>query len=416
MLPLSASESEIRPSRLPRTFRALRHLNFRLYWFGQIISQAGSWMQIVAQGWLVYRLTDSPFLLGLVNFVGLIPVIPLSLLAGVISDRFPRRTIILITESILMLQASVFALLTWLNLIQVWHIILLSFIQGAASALEQPARLAFVVDTVGEEDLTNAVALNASVYNSARIVGPSIAGFLVAWVGEEGCFLLNGVSFLAVILALLAMRLPSYVKPTTKMQVGGSLMKGFSYMWETDVIRGLLIIVGVSSFFTLPYLALMPVFAKDVLSVGPEGLGFLMTATGVGAIIGALFVASIHEGRRGIWLTVGNALAPAILVLFAVSRSFYISLALVALVGLSNAIRQTLANSLLQLSANEEYHGRVMSIFNLLNGGMSRFGALGVGALAQVTNAPLAYSASAISSLILGLLIVWRMPHLYHLD
>lgn len=412
---LPSSEPALQASRWSRTFRALRHGNFRLFWFGQIVSLTGTWMQIVAQGWLVYRLTESPFMLGLVSVVGLLPVVPVSLLAGVISDRFSRRNLIIATESVLMLQAFAMAFLTWLDVIQVWHVIVLSFVLGAAAALEQPARLAFVADTVGKEDLTNAVALNASVYNSARIVGPSIAGLTVAWVGEAGCFFVNAATYLAVIFALLAVRLPPRTMPQTRLQVASSLIAGFRYVWDARTIRALMAMVAVSSFFTLPYIALMPVFARDVLQAGPEGLGFLMTGVGIGAIGGALAVANIQAGRRGKWLTLGNVMGPAFLVLFCLSRSFPLSVAVIVLVGASNAVRQTLANSSIQIIASEEYHGRVMSIFNLLFNGMSRVGALGVGGLAEVVGAAWAVGLGAVVSLIWGLIVIRRMPYVHRL-
>jgi MFS family permease len=355
-------------------------------------------------------------MLGLVNFVGLVPVVPVSLLAGVISDWLPRRNLIILTEIVLASQAIVLAVLTWLGLVQVWHVVILSFVLGAAAALEQPVRLAFVVDTVGREDLTNAIALNSSVYNIARIVGPAIAGVLVAWAGEAGCFFINGVTYLAVVLALLAIRLPPHSKPEGRLQLASGLADGLKYAWNTKILRSLLIIVAASSFFTLPYITLMPAFARDVLEAGPEGLGFLMTAVGLGAIGGALFVANIRAGRRGRWLMLGNVMGPAFLVTFCLSQSFVFSLALVALVGTSNAIRQILANSLLQLSASEEYHGRVMSIFNLLFNGMARAGALGVGAVAEFTGAPLALGASAALSLVFGVAIVWGMPEVAQLS
>ena len=267
-------------SRWPRTHRALRHRNFRLYWTGQVASLVGTWMQIVAQGWLVYRLTDSPMMLGLVNVVGLVPVVPVSLLAGVLSDRFSRKKLIIVTEIVLMLQALILAYLTWSGIVQVWHVIALSFVLGGAAALEQPARLAFVVDTVGKEDLSNAVALNSSMYNVARIVGPAAAGLLVAWIGEAGCFLINGITYVPIIFAMVAIRLPSREATKEKLQVMGSLASGFRYTWDTRAIRSLLLIVALSSFFTLPYITLMPVFARDVLAAGPEGLGFLMMAVG----------------------------------------------------------------------------------------------------------------------------------------
>jgi MFS family permease len=412
---LPSSESKPRTFGWPRTFRALRHRDFRLFWAGQTVSLIGTWMQVVAQGWLVYRLTDSPLMLGLVNVVPLLPVVPLSLLGGVISDRLPRRNLIITTEIVLMLQAFVLAILIWLDVVQVWHILFLSFILGAASAVEQPARLAFVVDTVDKEDLTNAVALNSSMYNSARILGPTIAGVLLAWIGEAGCFLVNGVTYSTVILALVAVRLPQHTLSTHPIGVADSLIDGLRYVWGTTAIRALMAIVAVSSFLTLPYIALMPVFARDVLGAGPEGLGFLMTGVGVGALAGALAVATIEEGRRGKWLSWGNIMGPIFVFLFCLSRSFPLSLALVLVVGASNAVRQTLANSLIQIISPTEYHGRVMSVFNLLFNGMSRMGALGVGAVAEFAGAPGALGLGAIVSVIFGSIVIWRMPYVYRL-
>ena len=373
-------------------------------------------MQIVAQGWVVYRLTDSPFMLGLVNFAALVPVVPISLVGGVISDRFPRRTLIIITETVMIFQAFVMAFLIWLDVIQVWHVILLSFVLGSASALEQPARLAFVMDVVGEKDLSNAVAISSSAYNTSRIIGPSIAGLIIASVGEAACFFINGVTYLAVIIALWIMRLPPQVIHSTDQKLVGSMMDGLKYVRDNQVIRGLMLIVALASFLTIPYIALMPVFAKDVLQAGADTLGFLLTAVGVGAIIGALAVAYLQEGQRGLWLVLSNVAAPVLLLIFCISGSIPFSLVFVTLLGLSNAIRQTLANSLIQLNVTGEYHGRVMSIFNLLLNGMSRVGTLLIGALAEFTSAPFALGLSALFGAIFGLFVIYRMPHLRRLD
>lgn len=413
------TDPALSPSRLPRSLRALRHRNFRLYWSGQIVSQAGTWMQITAQSWLVYRLTDSPLMLGLVPFVALIPALPVSLLAGVLSDRFPRRSLILLSESVLLVQALVLGGLTALGAVRIWHVILLGLVQGVASALEQPARLAFVADTVGKEDLPSAVALNSAVYNVARIAGPSIAGLLVLWVGEAGCFFVNSASFLAIILALLAIRLPPaglVLRPAGNL--AGGLVDGFRYVWTTHRIRGLMVVVAVASFLTLPYVGLMPVFARDVLQSGRSGpgvLGFLMTGVGVGAIAGALGAAGLREGRRGLWLAWGNVVGPLLLIPFCLSGAFPLSLGLVVLVGASNAVRQTLANSLIQLNTAEAYHGRVMSIFSLLFTGMSQAGTLAVGGVAEVTGAPWAVGASAVLSVLFGLLFLWRLSSVHRL-
>ena len=364
----------------------------------------------MAQGWVVYELTDSPLMLGLVNFAALLPVVPISLLAGVLSDRFSRRKLIIATESVLALQALIMAALIWSGMIQVWHIIVLSFILGAAAALEQPARLAFVMDVVGKEDLSNAVALNSSAYNAARIIGPSIAGLIIAAFGEAACFAINGVTYLAVILPLLFIHIPIKATTEDKVPIMGGMVDGLKYTWNSKVIRDLMFIVALASFLTLPYIALMPVFAKDILQVGAQGLGFLLTAVGFGAILGAFGVATLEEGHRGLWLAIANVVGPILLILFCLSNSFYLSLLLVVLVGASNATRQTLANSLIQLNAADEYHGRVMSIFNLLFNGMSRAGALGIGAMAEFASAAWAMGSSAIISAIIGLILLIRLP------
>ncbi|MEW5986336.1 MAG: MFS transporter [Chloroflexota bacterium] len=399
------------PSPWPRTFRALRHRNFRLFWASDVISSTGTWMQTVALGWLVYRLTDSPLMLGVINVVALVPVVPFSLLAGVMSDRFPRRPLILISESLTMIQVFVLALLTWLNVVQVWHVIVLTFGLALVAAMEQPARLAFVKDTVGRNDLTNAVALNASARNASRVVGPALAGVLIAWLGEALCFFLNGLSYLPVIGAVVAIRLPAARQTKEPLSAAGGLLDGFTYIRRTPVIRALMSIVAISSFFTLPYVALMPVFADDVLGVGAQGLGYLTAAVGIGAAVGALGVANIRMETQERWLAWGGLAASVLLIGFCLSRSYFASLVLIFLVAAGNIVRQALSNSLLQLRSDEAYHGRVMSVFNLLFVGMTRLGALAAGALAEYLGAPLAVGLGAAVSLVWGVYIAWRMPH-----
>lgn len=413
---LPATGEVARSSRWAGTFRALRHRNYRLFWSGQVVSLTGTWMQIVAQGWLVYRLTDSPLMLGLVNVVGLLPVVPVSLLAGVISDRVSRRALIMGTQATLALQALAMAVLTWTGIIEVWHVILLSFVLGLAGALEQPARLAFVVDTVGKEDLTNAVALNAAVQNGARIVGPSIAGLAVAWIGEAGCFALNALTYLIVIAALAAIRLPVRQAVREPLGLTRSLVDGLRYVWRERTIRSLMGIVALSSFLALSYVTLLPAFAGDVLGLGPEGLGFLMTGVGVGAIGGAIAVAGAKEGGRGKWLVLAHLASSAVLIGFCTARALPLSVILIALVGAASAVRNTLANSLLQLNAREEYQSRVMSVYNLLFNGMSRVGALGVGAVAQLTGVAWAVGLAAAASALWGLIVIARMPYVHRLS
>lgn len=410
------SETSAQIEKWPRAIRSLKYRNFRFFWAGQIVSQIGNWMQIVAQSWIVYELTDSPLMLSLVNFVALVPVVPISLLAGVLSDRFPRRKIILAAEFVLMAQALIMAILIWLNLIQVWHVMVLSFILGAAAAVEQPARLAFMLDVVGKDDLSNAVGLTSSGNNAAHILGPMLAGVIIASFGEFACFLINGFSYLAVILALFAIRLPNETRKEEFMPVVGSLKDGFSYLKGNKIILGLLFTVSIASFLTIPYITLMPVYAKDIFRVGPNGLGYLMTAVGVGSIIGAFWVASLRAGSRGKWLLVANIIGSVCLTIFAFSGAFWISMFLVLLIGASNAIRLALANSLTQLSTSDEYHGRVMSVFNLLFNGMSRVGALAIGGLAEFITVPWALGSSALIGAVISLTIFFSMPSIRGLE
>lgn len=405
------------PSRQwPRFIRSLQYRNFRLYWGGQIISQVGTWMQIVAQSWIVYDLTDSPLMLGLVNFAALLPVVPISLLAGVLSDRFPRRKIIIASEVVLMSQAFIMAVLIRLNLIQVWHVILLSFILGAASAIEQPARLAFILDVVGKDDLTNAVGLTASGNNTAHILGPALAGLIIASYGKEACFFINGFSYLAVILALFAIKSVREKEKNKSLPVVGSLKDGFIYIKGHKVIYCLLFMASIASFLTLPYITLLPVFARDILDIGPNGLGYLMTVIGVGSIMGALWVANLHTGKRGKWLLRANIIGSIFLSVFAFSNNYLISLFLVLLIGASNSTRLALANSLTQLHTSEEYHGRVISVFNLLFNGMSRLGALVISGLAEVISVPWALGSSALVSVVFAVISLLSMSAIRSLE
>lgn len=400
----------------PRAIRSLKYRNFRLFWSGQIVSQVGNWMQIVAQSWLVYELTNSPLMLSLVNFAALVPVVPISLLAGVLSDRFPRRKIILASEFVLMLQALIMAVLIWQNLIQVWHVMVLSFMLGAATSIGQPARLAFVLDVVGKDDLSNAVGLTSSGNNAAHILGPVLAGFVIASFGEAACFLMNGISYLAVILALFAIHLSNEKQKVETMAIVGSLKDGFSYIKSKKIILGLLFTVSITSFLIIPYITLMPVFARDILKVGPGGLGTLMTVIGVGSILGALWVANLRSGTRGKWVLIANIIGSICLSIFAFSGAYWISLLVVLMIGTSNSIRLALANSLTQLSTSEDYHGRVMSVFNLLFNGMSRVGALAIGGLAEFITVPWALGISALISTGVSVTIFFTMPGIRQLE
>jgi len=328
--------------------RALSHRNFRLWFFGQGLSLVGTWMQMMAQQVLVYRLTGSAAALGLITAIGLIPVLPLSLWGGSIADRAPRRTVILLAQTAMMLQAFLLAWLSWTGAVQIWHVYLMALLLAAAQAIDLPARQAFIVDMVeGKDDLTNAIALNSAIFNGARALGPAMAGALVAAVGEAPAFFFNGLSFGAVIISLLMMRNLPAVLAAKAAPLTRHLAEGVQYVTATKSILVLTSLVAVSAFLSMPYSTLMPVMADRVLRDtaapvvatlctdpgapfqcrAPEALplGMLLTAVGVGAVAGALMVASLPDNaRRGRLLTMGNLLFPALLLGFAVSRSFLV--------------------------------------------------------------------------------------------
>lgn len=397
------------------TFRALRHPNFRIFWLGQVFSLTGNWMQVVGQNWLVYRLTGSTLMLGAVGFVALIPVLPISLLGGVIIDRTSKRWLLFLTQSALIMCALALALLTWSGRVQVWHVIVVSFLMGAIGSVDLPARQTFVVDLVGRDDLMNAIALTTSIFNVARVVGPALAGLLVAWQGEASCFFLNALSFMPFIVGLPFMRLPVPAAPTDEPSLTGGLVQGFKYLLGQPVILALMSMMVVSSFTVLPYLTLMPAFAQDVLDVGPQGLGFLMAAVGIGAIAGALFVANLDAGRSRSFLTVGALLLPLSVIAFCLSRRFLLALIVLVIVGTGTTWVQSMLNTLVQLNLQDDMRGRIMSLYLLLYVGMQRAGGLQIGYVAELVGVSLSLGLSAALCLFYFLFVAWRLPLLRRL-
>src|SRR6202140_4726045 len=316
------------------TFRALKHRNFPLFFGGQIISLVGTWMQTVAQAWLIYRLTGSGALLGVLGFVGQFPIFLLSPLAGLAADRWPRRRVVIATQCASMLLAFILAALTMIGHIRVWEIISLATMLGIVNAFDVPARQSFLIEMVGREDLLNAIALNSSMFNGARIAGPAISGILVAVVGEGWCFLLNGVSYLAVIAGLFMMRIKKPQAAHDGVSPLEKLREGFRFVRHTKPIRALLVLLGVVSFMALPFSVLMPIFAGRILGGGASAYGTLMGAVGVGAMFGALVIA-MRAQLRGL----GNVVAYSAtglgvsLVLFSASRWYWISFAILVLSG-----------------------------------------------------------------------------------
>ncbi len=371
-------------------FRSLRYRNYRLFFMGQSISLIGTWIQRLALPWLVYRLTGSAFLLGLVGFAGQIPTFLLTPFTGVLTDRWNRYHILIATQILAMVQALVLSFLFFTGAIQVWHIILLSIFLGFVNAFDMPARQAFVVEMVEKrEDLGNAIALNSSMVNSARLLGPSIAGVLIAATGEGTCFLINGLSYLFVIESLLMMKITPKKAKIQEARVLQGLKEGFSYVFGFAPIRSIILLLGLVSLMGMPYAVLMPVFAKEILHGGSHTFGFLMGASGIGALAGALYLAS----RKSI-LGLGKIipLSAAVfgfgLIAFSLSRFLYLSLALMLITGLGMIIQMASSNTILQTIVDDDKRGRVMSFFAMAFVGTAPFGSLLAGALASSLGAP----------------------------
>ncbi len=371
-------------STLERIGRALQHRNYRLFFGGQLVSLIGTWMQSVAQSWLVYRLTGSTVLLGVVGFCSQVPVFLLAPIGGVVADRARRHRVILATQTTMMLLAFALAALTLGGRVRVAHVIALAIGLGIANAFDIPARQAFVVEMVGREHLVNAIALNSSMVNGARIVGPALAGLTVAAIGEGWCFFANGVSFLAVLTGLLAMReLKPRPPPKGDASPLARIAEGFAYAGKTSPVRVLLLMLGLSSLMGAPYVTLMPAISDRVLGHGADGVGVLMGATGVGALLGALTLAS-REGLSGLgrWIALAAALFGAGQIAFSFSRTFWLSVALLVPVGFGFMIQMAATNTLIQSMTPDAMRGRVMAVYSMMFMGMAPFGALLAGTIA----------------------------------
>jgi MFS family permease len=394
---------------LLRTFVALRHRNFRLFWFGQLISLVGTWMQTTAQAWLVLELTHSAWLLGVVGALQFLPVMFLSLFGGVLADRLPKRTVLLFTQSSAMLQAVILWVLVATGHVQIWHVLLLASLLGLTNSLDMPTRQAFVAEMVGREDLPNAVALNSSLFNMARILGPGLGGLLIAWLGLAPLFLLNAISFIAVIIGLALIEIkelhtplmrPTLMKDVPKQSTLQSLREGLAYVAHTPSVLLILIVVGVISLFGINFNVVLPLFATDVLHSGPQGFGFISSAFGLGSLFSALWLAwgnNMPSLRR----LLTGALAFCVLeILFAVSHLYLLSLVLIAAVGFSQIVFSAAANTTLQTVAPDYLRGRVMSVYMLVFAGTVPLGNLFTGGIAHLFGAPIALLLGAVISLI----------------
>jgi MFS family permease len=364
------------------TFRALRYRNFQLYLGGMTISLAGAWMQQLAQSWLVYRLTRSEWMLGLVTFCANLPVLFLSPIAGVLADRFARRRIVIVTQSVAMAQAVALAALTLTGRIEVWHILGLALVLGLSSAFDIPGRQALFVHLVGKKDLLNAISLNSAMFNTARVLGPSLGGFIVARLGEGACFSLNALSYLAVLGSLMAMRVEETIAPPAEGTLA-RLKAGVGYALNTVPLRNLLMICGLTTISSAPAMALAPMFADAIFHRGSTGLGLLTSAFGAGAIFGTLGLArrrSTHGLTEVIF--VSSATAGAALIAFAASPSFWISVALMPVTGMAIFRLNAATNTSIQTRIADEFRGRIMGVYSMMVIGMIPVGSILAGALA----------------------------------
>ncbi len=404
------AENVGRRSRTATALRALRHRNFQLFFAGQLISLIGTWMQTVAQSWLVYRLTGSSLLLGSVAFASQIPVFLIAPLGGTIADRHNRHRVVIATQTASMILAAILAALTLTGLIRVSHIFILAALLGVVNAFDIPARQAFLADMVGRDDLMNAIALNSSMFNGARIIGPAIAGVLVAKIGEGWCFFANALSYIAVIVGLLLMQ----VQAAGASREGSALqhiIEGFRFVNSAKPIRALLLLLALVSLVGMPYAVLMPIFADQILHGGARGLGLLMGATGIGALIGAVTLA-VKQDLKGLgkWVAVCSATFGTTLILFSLSRHFWLSAALLVPVGGSMMVQMASSNTLIQAMVPDQLRGRVMAVYSMMFMGMAPFGALFAGVVAQMLGAPLTIAIGGTVCIIGSAVFASRLP------
>jgi MFS family permease len=394
--------------------RALRHRNFQLFFGGQLISLIGTWMQTVAQSWLVYRLTGSGLLLGAVGFASQIPVFLVAPLGGIAADRGNRQRIVIATQVASMILALVLAVLTLAHKITVAEIFILAALLGVVNAFDIPGRQAFLVDMVGKEDLMNAIALNSSMFNGARVIGPAVAGILVARLGEGWCFFANGVSYIAVIVGLVMMRVHAPAKASLQTSPFDHIVEGFRFVWQTAPIRALMILLGLVSITGMPYVVLMPIFADRVLHDGGRGLasligshdlgavrlGILMGAAGIGALLGALTLAA-RSGVKGLgrWVATCCAGFGISLILFSFSRSFWLSVFLMLPAGYFIMLQMASSNTLIQVMVPDALRGRVMAVYSMMFMGMAPIGALVGGALSDRVGAPWTVAIGGLASM-----------------
>ncbi len=395
-------------------FGALAHRNFRLFFIGQGISLVGTWMQNVGEGWLILTLTNSPFYVGLTAALSSVGVLLFSLYAGVIADRVDKRRFIILMQLAFMIEAFTVSILIWTNAIAVWQVLVLATTLGIASAFDIPMRQAFVVEMVGKDDLMNAIALNSSLFNAARVIGPAIAGLLIGTVGIAWCYFVNGLSYIAVIAGLLMMRLPYDPRPPKTTSAWTGFREVLAYLRNDRRLRVLMILTAILSVFGFPYIAMMPVFARDVLNRGATGYGALTSSIGIGAVIGALGIAlaSARIRARGRLMLIGGTAFGILLILFSASRVLALSMVLLGLAGCAMIVNNSLTNTLIQTTAPDHLRGRVMGFYSFVFVGMAPFGAFLFGVVAEHVGVPTTIAAGGVIVTITVAIARWLVPEI----
>ena len=386
-------------------FSSLRHQNFRHFWLSQFLSQTGTWMQSLGRGWLVLELTNQPFWLGAVGAAGMLPILLFALIGGVIADRLPKRSLLLASSLLSIGITLILAVITHGNLANVWNVMALAFLLGTVKAVEIPTMQSFIIDMVGKKDLMNAIALNSSMFNTARVIGPGIAGLVVAAAGISACFYLNAASYLPVVFVLLLMKgLPSQARPGGGRTVGKDLREGFAFVRGEKRVQALLALVGSASFFGFPLLTMMPSFARDVFDIGPGGLGLLLAMSGSGSVAGALLLAGRPDGMgKGRMTVVAGLTFSVALTVFALSESLFVAVPALVVTGWGMVTLVATSNTLVQSLVPDALRGRVMSLFSLVLLGMMPLGNILVGLLAAVIGTP---GSIAIAGLMLGMSVL----------
>jgi MFS family permease len=412
-VPLEMKSSQRQGKEWPVALRALRHRDFRLFFCGQLISLIGTWMDPVAESWLIYRLTGSALLLGTIAFAGQIPIFLLMPVGGIVADRYDRRSVLIATQSLMMALTLVLAGLTLAHVVQPWHIIVLGALMGIVCAFDIPVRQAFVADTVPRGDLVNAIALNTAIFNGARVIGPALAGIVIVAVGEGWCFFANGISFLAVIAGLLMMA----AAPARRAIQGSpvqNMIEGFQFSIRTAPVRALMLLLGLISLTGAPCVLLMPVFADQVLHGGAKGLGILMGSIGLGALCGAITLAT-RKNMSGIeyWIVAACNAFGATLILFSLSRTFWLSVALLIPVGFSVVLHLGSSHTLIQAMVPDQLRGRVMAVCSMMFMGMAPLGSLMAGSVAHVIGAPLTVALGGAISIIGGIVLATGLSVLH---